>query len=108
MTSDVIAAGVIAWAVAAITSLTQRGSIIARILMFAGCIAVIAAAIAGLPDGIPAAVLPTVLAGQPVRFLLTPDALWLLGFGLAQHRSADCTSKASRRGGLAHSEAVRR
>jgi hypothetical protein len=46
LTSDVIAAGVIAWAVAAITSLTQRGLIVARILLFAGCIALIAAAIA--------------------------------------------------------------
>ena len=98
MTSDVITAGVLAWAVAAILSLTGRGLVTARSLMFAGCIAVIAATIAGLPDGIPAVVLPTVLAGQPVKFLLTPDALWLLGFGLVPAALACAVSTPAERG----------
>lgn len=94
--SDVIAAAVLAWVLAAVISLTGRGLIITRLLLFAGCLAVIAAAIAGLPDGMPAVVLPTVLAGQPVKFLLTPDALWLLGFGLvpAAFACAVCTPTA--------------
>lgn len=94
--SDVIAAAVLAWVLAAVISLTGRGLIITRLLLFAGCLAVIAAAIAGLPDGMPAVVLPTVLAGQPVKFLLTPDALWLLGFGLvpAALACAVCTPTA--------------
>jgi hydrogenase-4 component B len=98
LTSDVITAGVLAWAVAAILSLTGRGLVTARSLMFAGCIAVIAATIAGLPDGIPAVVLPTVLAGQPVKFLLTPDALWLLGFGLVPAALACAVSTPAERG----------
>ena len=98
MTNDLITAGLVAWAVAALISLTGRGLAIARILLFAGCIAVIAAAIMVLPEGTPAVVLPTVIAGQPVRFLLTPDGLWLLGFGLAPAALACAVSTPSSRG----------
>lgn len=83
MANEMIAAGFLAWLGAALVSLTGRGLIVARLLLFAGCIAAIAGAILGLPEGIPATDLPTVLAGERVRFLLTPGALWLLGFGLA-------------------------
>jgi hydrogenase-4 component B len=83
LTNELMAAGLLAWLVAAIISLTGRGLIVARVLLFAGCVTAIVAAIAGLPEGIPAIDLPTGLAGEPVRFLLPPDGLWLLGFGLA-------------------------
>jgi len=83
LTNELIAAAVVAWLIASIVALTQRGLILVRLLLFAGCVAAICGAIMGLPDGSPVADLPTTLAGAPVRFLLTPAALWLLGFGAA-------------------------
>jgi formate hydrogenlyase subunit 3/multisubunit Na+/H+ antiporter MnhD subunit len=83
LTNELIAAAVIAWLAAAVIALTGRGSVIARVLLFAGCVAAIGGAIMGLPDGSPVLDLPTALAGEPVRFLLAPAALWLLGFGAA-------------------------
>ena len=81
--NDLIAAGVIAWAVAALFALTGRVLPVARLLLFCGCGAVIAAALMQLPEGTAAVALPTTFAGAPVKFILPPDALWLLGFGLA-------------------------
>jgi hydrogenase-4 component B len=83
LTNELIAAAFAAWLIASVVALTQRGLILARALLFAGCIAAIGGAIMGLPDGSLVADLPTTLAGAPVRFLLTPAALWLLGFGAA-------------------------
>ncbi|MGA8613468.1 MAG: proton-conducting transporter membrane subunit [Xanthobacteraceae bacterium] len=96
MTNELMAAGFLAWLIAAIVSLTGHGLIAARVLLFAGCVTAIVAAIAGLPEGIPAINLPTALAGEPVRFLLTPDGLWLLGFGLAPAALACAVSTPSR------------
>ncbi len=93
-----MAAGFIAWILAALISLIGRGLIMARVLLFFGSVAAIVAAIMALPAGIPAVVLPTELAGQPVRFLLSPDGLWLLGFGLAPAALACAVSTPSPRG----------
>jgi hydrogenase-4 component B len=82
LTNDLIAAGFSAWVLAAIIALTGRGLIIARALLFVGSGAVIAAAITSSPVSTSAVILPTQFGNQPVSFLLTPDALWLLGFGL--------------------------
>jgi formate hydrogenlyase subunit 3/multisubunit Na+/H+ antiporter MnhD subunit len=82
LANEIVAAGFAVWVVAALVSLTGRGLMFSRVLLVLGCAAVIIAAIAQLPDGTTPIVLPTVLAGQPVRFFLTPDGLWLLGFGL--------------------------
>lgn len=83
MTNELIAAAFIAWLIAGVVALTGRGLILGRVLLFAGCVAAICGAIMGLPDGSPVANLPTALAGGPVKFLLAPAALWLLGFGAA-------------------------
>jgi hydrogenase-4 component B len=83
LSNDLIAVVFIAWILAALLTLLGRGLIAARILLVAGCVAGITAAVMGLPDGSTAVLLPTQLAGQSVGFRLTPDALWLLGFGLA-------------------------
>lgn len=98
MTNEVVTAGVVAWLVAALVALAGRGLPIARLLLSAGSIAVLAAAIMGMPEGIPSVVVPTFLAGEPVRFLLTPDALWLLGFGLAPAALAGAVSTPSAQG----------
>jgi formate hydrogenlyase subunit 3/multisubunit Na+/H+ antiporter MnhD subunit len=55
---------------------------VARIMLFFGCLAGVAAAISGLPEGGAAVVLPTSLAGQAVTFCMDPGGFWLLGFGL--------------------------
>jgi hydrogenase-4 component B len=80
---DLIAAGFLAWIAAAVLALARHGLIFARVLLCAGSIVLVVTAIIGLPEGTSAVVLPTTLAGEPVRFQLTPDGLWLLGFGLA-------------------------
>lgn len=98
MINDLLAAGFLAWIVAALVALTGRGFAIARLLLFAGCCAVIAAAIASLPGSTSNVVLPTQLGNQSVRFLLTPDALWLLGFGLAPAALACALASPSARG----------
>jgi hydrogenase-4 component B len=97
LTNEIMAVGLFTWLAAAVVSLVGRGLVVARVLLCAGCIVVIVAAIMGLPDGIPVVSLPTVLAGEPVKFLLTPDALWLLGFGLAPAALACATSTPSSR-----------
>ena len=98
MANELMVAAFIAWVLAALIALTGRGLIFARLLLFCGSIIAIVAAITALPGGIPVVVLPTVLAGQPVRFLLTPDALWLFGFGLAPAALACAISSPSPRG----------
>ncbi|HTV28690.1 MAG TPA: proton-conducting transporter membrane subunit [Xanthobacteraceae bacterium] len=97
MTHELMAAAFLAWLLAAIAALTGRAFVVARVFLSAGCVTAIAAAIIGLPEGISATELPTVIAGEPVRFLLTPDALWLLGFGLAPAALACAVSTPSRR-----------
>jgi hydrogenase-4 component B len=80
--NDLIAAGFLAWIVAAIVALTGQAPSLARLLLFAGCCAMIAAAVMSLPTATPDVVLPTMLAGESVRFSLSPDGLWLFAFGL--------------------------
>jgi hydrogenase-4 component B len=98
LANELLAAGFFAWLLAAIIALTGRGLIIGRSLLFLGSLAGIIAAILALPDGTSGAVLPTELAGEPVKFLLTPDGLWLLGFGLAPAALAGAVASPSPRG----------
>jgi hydrogenase-4 component B len=98
LANELLAAAFFAWLLAAIIALTGRGLIISRSLLFLGSLAGIVAAILGLPDGTAAVVLPTELAGEPVKFLLTPDGLWLLGFGLAPAALAGAVASPSPRG----------
>lgn len=98
MIGEGIAAGFLAWVIAGIIALTGQRLIVARILLCAGCIVVIVAGILSLPEGLLAIDLPTTLAGQPVKFMLTPDSLWLLGFGLAPAALACAVSTPSPRG----------
>ena len=98
MAGELIVAGLSAWLLAALVALIGRGLIVARALLFLGSAAGMVAAIMGLPEGIPAITLPTALAGQPVRLLLTPDGLWLLGFGLAPAALACAIASPSPRG----------
>jgi len=73
----------LAWMAAAVLAALRQGLPLARILLALGSIAGIIAAIAALPHGTLAVVLPTRLAGDAVDFQMRPEALWLFGFGLA-------------------------
>jgi hydrogenase-4 component B len=96
--NDLLAAGCCAWILAAIVALSGGGHRLARVLLFAGCCAVIAAAITSLPAATSSITLPTQLGNQPIKFLLTPDALWLLGFGLVPAALACALASPSARG----------
>jgi hydrogenase-4 component B len=98
LTNEIIAAAVIAWALAAVIALCQRGLFVARLLLIFGCVALIAITITTLPRATAISILPTVIAGQRVSFFLSPEALWLLGFGLAPAALACVASSPADRG----------
>ena len=98
MSNDLLALAVFAWLAAAFISLIGRGLVVARLLLFLGSLAGIGAAIIALPNGTAAASLPTRLAGATVSFQLSPDALWLLGFGLAPAALACALTTPAKRG----------
>ncbi|HZU91073.1 MAG TPA: proton-conducting transporter membrane subunit [Stellaceae bacterium] len=83
MPNELLAAAFALWVAAGIIALTRRGLGAARLLLGLGAAAGIAAALISLPDGTAVAALPTRLFGEAVEFRLAPDALWLMGFGLA-------------------------
>ncbi len=98
MSNDLLTAAFLAWLAAALISLTGRGSMLARVLLFLGCAAGIIAAFLSLPNGTPLVALPTRLAGAAVSFQVTPDGLWLLGFGLVPAALACALSTPARQG----------
>jgi hydrogenase-4 component B len=81
--NDLLAAAFLLWITAALIALTRQGLAAARLLLGLGAAAGIAAVLLSLPEGTAAVVLPTRLVGEAVGFRLAPDALWLMGFGLA-------------------------
>lgn len=58
------------------------GTLLARILLTLGCIIGVMGAISLLPLYSTLFTLPLMLMGQPILFILSPQALWLMGFGL--------------------------
>lgn len=86
------------WVASAVLAAFRRGLPLARVLLAAGCVAGIIAAISGLPGGTLAVVLPTRLAGDAVDFQMSPGALWLFGFGLAPAAFACALSTPKRDG----------
>ncbi len=98
MSSELLTAAFLAWLAAALISLTGRGLTLARVLLSLGSLAGILAAIASLPNGTSAITLPTRLAGEAVHFRVTPDAVWLLGFGLAPAALACALATPARQG----------
>jgi len=82
LSNELLTAVLVAWVAAAVISLFRTGLIAARILLTAGGIVAIVAAILALPGGTAAIALPTRLAGEAVGFQLSADGLWLFGFGL--------------------------
>jgi len=83
LSNDLLTVALLAWLVAALVALTGRGLPVARSLLLLGSAAGILAALLALPDATAVVRLPTTLAGESVPFQMSPEALWLLGFGLA-------------------------
>jgi hydrogenase-4 component B len=83
LANDLLIAAFLLWATSGVIALIGRGLAVARLALMLGALVGIAAALLGLPGGTSAMLVPTELAGQPVAFQMAPDALWLMGFGLA-------------------------
>ncbi|MDX8528229.1 proton-conducting transporter membrane subunit [Mesorhizobium sp. MSK_1335] len=83
MPVELLAAAAIVWVAAAFIALLGAGRILARALLVLGGLAAIVAALLSLPEGTASLTVPTSLGGGPILFRMTPDALWLMGFGLA-------------------------
>ncbi|MBN9078441.1 MAG: hydrogenase 4 subunit B [Rhizobiales bacterium 65-79] len=98
MAIELLVAAALLWVAAAIIALLGVGRLLARALLALGGLAAIAAALVALPQGTAAATLPNSLGGDPVVFALSPDALWLMGFGLAPAVLATALSTPSEKG----------
>jgi hydrogenase-4 component B len=83
LANELLAAAFLVWFASGVIALVGRGLIAARILLGLGGLAGISAALLALPGGTAVVTLPTWLAGEPIAFQIAPDALWLMGFGLA-------------------------
>jgi hydrogenase-4 component B len=70
------------WVVAAIVALRRRTAL-SRGLLVAGVLSGIVAALIQLPNPTQTVLLPIRLAGEAVTFQVEPEALWLMGLGLA-------------------------
>ena len=82
MVDQLLLLSALLWAIAAIFGLCQWVAP-GRVLLVVGILSGIVAAALGLPEPTQTIVLPIRLAGEIVTFRLEPDALWLMGFGLA-------------------------
>jgi formate hydrogenlyase subunit 3/multisubunit Na+/H+ antiporter MnhD subunit len=80
--TELLVAGLAAWVLAALVALTGRAAGLSRLLLGLGGIALIALAVLTLPSGLPAIATPLGIGRQGSLFTLSPDALWLMGFGL--------------------------
>lgn len=82
MSNDLLLLALAAWLVAALLALVRRGAGVARALLGLGGVALLALIIMTLPRAL--APVHTVLGMGPAGsvFLLSPEASWLLGFGL--------------------------
>ena len=70
------------WAIAAIVALC-RLTVLSAVLLVAGTLSGIAGAVFALPGPAETVLIPIRLAGEALTFRMEPEALWLMGFGLA-------------------------
>ncbi len=82
MSIDLLIAAFWLWLAAGLLALVRVWSPIPHLLLGLGCLGGILAALLSLPGGTSALVLPFDLAGQAVVLKFSPEALWLMGFGL--------------------------
>ena len=82
MGNDLLAAAALLWIVGGILALIGRWLGLVRVLLALGGLAGIVGAITNLPDGTAATAIPLRMADAQATFQMTPDGLWLMGFGL--------------------------
>lgn len=98
MSNEFLTLAFFCWLAAALIALTGRARVVTRILLSLGAASGVVATISALPNGTSSVVIPTRLAGEAVQFQLSPDALWLLGFGLAPAALACALATPARQG----------
>ncbi len=98
MSIELIGAGALAWVLAAIVAASRIGLSLARWLLAAGSVSGMIGCIVALPNGTSSVALPNELVGETVTFQLSPDALWLMGFGLATATIACTLSTPAKQG----------
>lgn len=79
MSNSLLAIGVAAWILAGALALTGRAPTAQRLLLAIGGIAILVLALEKLPFSSRAVVLPLGMGAS--SFVLSPDAVWLMGFG---------------------------
>jgi formate hydrogenlyase subunit 3/multisubunit Na+/H+ antiporter MnhD subunit len=83
LSSELLAAGLAAWVLAAVIGLSGRAAAPARALLGLGGVAILALVVTHLSTGVaPIHIVLGIGPGGSV-YRLAPEALWLLGFGLA-------------------------
>ena len=82
MDLELILLAVIAWGLAAVMGAVGRGLALARILLVIGAAGIVVLAWVALPAGTASAPLGLAFSA-PVSLRLSPEALWLMGFGMA-------------------------
>ena len=83
MANDLLALGVAAWVVAVIVALTGQAPRLARLLLGLGGLAVLGMILLSLPNPSTPVATPFGIGPNRAVFQCPPEALWLLGFGLA-------------------------
>ncbi len=81
MSNSLLGMALAAWLIAAFLALTGRAAVMARVLLGLGGLALLALIATTLPGGTAALRIPLGIGPEGARFQLSPDALWLLGFG---------------------------
>jgi hydrogenase-4 component B len=82
LSTELLGIGLAAWLAAAVLALAGSGARPARALLGIGGLALLTVAVATLPAALPPIRTRFGLATSRAIFSLSPDALWLLGFGL--------------------------
>jgi len=82
LADDLLAIAALLWIAGGVLALTGRGLGLVRILLTSGGIVAIASCLTSLPGGTPVTAVPLRMAGETASFKMTPEALWLMGFGL--------------------------
>jgi formate hydrogenlyase subunit 3/multisubunit Na+/H+ antiporter MnhD subunit len=95
---ELIGLGALAWLLAAILAASRIGLVLARWLLAAGSLVGMIGCIVALPHGTIVVALPNELVDETVTFQLSPDALWLMGFGLATAAIACALSTPAKQG----------
>jgi hydrogenase-4 component B len=82
LSNELLAIGLSAWLIAAVLALAGVGIRPSRALLGVGGLVFVALAVGTLPGATPSTHTPLGMATSGSSFRLSPDALWLMGFGL--------------------------